>query len=118
MAEMADIAQRNFAPTEFDEWRRLPDDQRAAGFFACWTRKEAVIKATGDGLSMPLERFIVSMHPAQPARLLAIDGSAEAALQWTMFSFRPAAGVFAAVALRRAGAACRLYRLPAAAAGV
>ncbi len=111
MAEMADIAQRNFAPAEFDEWRRLPAEQRAAGFFACWTRKEAVIKATGDGLSMPLDGFAVSVHPAQPARLLEIHGSAEAAAQWTLQSFRPVDGVFAAVALRRPHAACRRYRL-------
>ena len=114
MAEMADIAERNFAPAEFDAWRRLPADQRAAGFFACWTRKEAVIKATGDGLSMPLDGFAVSVHPAQPARLLEIDRSATAASLWTLASWQPMAGVFAAVALHRAAGACRLYRLPAA----
>jgi 4'-phosphopantetheinyl transferase len=113
MTEMADIAQRNFAPAEFHEWRQLPAAERAAGFFACWTRKEAVIKATGDGLSMPLESFVVSVHPTRPARLFAIDGSADAAAQWTLQSFRPADGVFAAVAVRRANAACRRYRLRA-----
>jgi 4'-phosphopantetheinyl transferase len=112
MAEMADIAQRNFAPAEFDAWRRLPAEQRSAAFFACWTRKEAVIKATGDGLSMALDRFVVSVHPEQPARLLAIDGSVDAASSWTLASWQPITGVFAAVALRRAAAACRRYRLP------
>lgn len=113
MADMADIAQRNFAPAEFDEWRQLPVTERAAGFFACWTRKEAVIKATGDGLSMSLDRFVVTVNPAQPARLLAIDGSAAMAAQWTLSSYRPATGVFAAVAVRRPDAVCRLHRLPA-----
>jgi 4'-phosphopantetheinyl transferase len=115
MADMAEIAQRNFAPAEFHEWRQLPAAERMAGFFACWTRKEAVIKATGDGLSMPLHRFVVSVNPSRPARLVAIDGSIAAAAHWTLLSYRPARGVFAAVAVCRPQAVCRRYRLPAAA---
>jgi 4'-phosphopantetheinyl transferase len=111
MAEMADIARRNFAPAEFDEWLRLAPSLKPAGFFACWTRKEAVIKATGDGLSMPLQRFVVSVNPAPPARLLVMDGSVAAAAQWSLMSWRPTEGVFLAAAVLRTHAACRLYTL-------
>jgi len=42
-----DIAQHYFSPGEFRSLMRIPSEQRAEGFFACWTRKEAYIKARG-----------------------------------------------------------------------
>lgn len=45
------LAEQFFAPGEVDDLRALPEPQRAAAFFALWVRKEAVVKASGAGLS-------------------------------------------------------------------
>ncbi len=60
----------------------LPDHLRIPGFFACWTRKEAFLKATGDGLSFPLVDFSVTAHPDLGPELEEINGSTQAGKQW------------------------------------
>ncbi len=52
----------------------LPPQQQVDGFFNCWTRKEAYVKARGDGLGCPLDQFSVSLAPGEPARLLHVLG--------------------------------------------
>jgi 4'-phosphopantetheinyl transferase len=69
------IAERFFSSQEVMELRRLPADTRDEGFFLCWTRKEAYIKARGEGLQIPLKSFHVSLTPGEPARLQAADSS-------------------------------------------
>ena len=66
------IARRFFAPDEANALAALPESDRPAAFFACWTRKEAIVKATGYGLA-ELHRFAVSIAPGEPARLLRAD---------------------------------------------
>jgi 4'-phosphopantetheinyl transferase len=65
------IAARFFSVREREALSRLPDRERIDAFFACWTRKEACLKAVGDGISGGLERFVVSIDPDEPARILA-----------------------------------------------
>jgi 4'-phosphopantetheinyl transferase len=79
-----EIAQRYFAPQEVEELRALPVTLRPEGFFLCWTRKEAYVKARGEGLHIPLDSFHVSLTPGQPERLHTAD-----ALLWTLRSLRP-----------------------------
>lgn len=65
------LARRFFAHSEFTCLENLAQPIRERAFFACWTRKEAIVKATGDGLSLPLDQFEVTVeHDAEP-RLLA-----------------------------------------------
>jgi|ERR1700676_2427118 4'-phosphopantetheinyl transferase len=78
------IAERYFSPQEVAELRRLPATLRDEGFFLCWTRKEAYIKARGEGLHVPLKSFHVSLTPGKPERLETTDG-----VDWTMRSLRP-----------------------------
>ncbi|MEP7054476.1 MAG: 4'-phosphopantetheinyl transferase superfamily protein [Actinomycetota bacterium] len=66
------VADRFFAPGEIRRLRALPMAERDHAFFRCWTRKEALLKAHGAGLTLPLREFEVSFEPGQPAVL--IDG--------------------------------------------
>jgi 4'-phosphopantetheinyl transferase len=79
-----EIAKRYFSPEEVEELLALPTDQRAEGFFLCWTRKEAYVKALGEGLRLPLDRFQVSLSPGKPARLYGAAGS-----RWNIEAFDP-----------------------------
>lgn len=66
-----DLAQRFFAEDEAAALGALAEEDQAAGFFACWTLKEAYIKAKGLGLSLPLHSFSVTTHPRQAPLLLS-----------------------------------------------
>jgi len=87
-----DIARRYFAAPEVAELQALPTHLRPEGFFLCWTRKEAYVKAHGAGLSLPLDSFTVSLTPGRAAELQAEDSD-----QWAMRSIEPASGSVAAM---------------------
>ncbi len=93
------IAERFFSASEVAVFKSLPSEQRNEAFFNCWTRKEAYIKAIGEGLSCPLDVFGVTLRPGEPARLLQIRGSAAAAAEWSLFSLEPDEGFVTAVAI-------------------
>jgi 4'-phosphopantetheinyl transferase len=96
--EIEAIARRFFASDEVADLLALPEDKRQEAFFNCWTRKEAYIKAVGEGLSVPLDSFQVTLQPGVPARMLALDGSAAAAQRWTLHTFTPAPDYAGAIA--------------------
>lgn len=73
IADMGQVARRWFSAREQAELAGLPEEQRTLGFYLAWTRKEALVKAEGGGLGLPLDRFSVSLTPGEPARLLASD---------------------------------------------
>lgn len=56
-------------------------DERPRAFLACWTRKEAVAKACGRGVSLPFDRFSVTVPP-EPARLIDADGHPGGTSRW------------------------------------
>jgi 4'-phosphopantetheinyl transferase len=91
------IAESNFSAYETNELKKLSPAKVLDGFFNCWTRKEAYVKAIGDGVSFPLQEFDVSLTPDQPARLLSIRGSAQEAARWSMVELHPAAKYAAAL---------------------
>lgn len=68
-----ELSRRFFSSIECTLLDSLADEQKTAGFFACWTRKEAYIKAKGLGLSLPLNEFSVDPAPHRPAALIASD---------------------------------------------
>ena len=97
------IARRFFSAAEVRVFCALPTHLRLEGFFNCWCRKESYIKATGDGLSLPLDRFTVSLMPGEPARFLHVEGDPAEAVRWSLQELHPAPGYAAAVCVEGTG---------------
>jgi 4'-phosphopantetheinyl transferase len=95
-----DIAARFFSRRETAAYLALMPRDRPLGFFNCWTRKEAFIKAIGEGLSHPLDRFDVTLTPVEPARILRVADKPGERCGWALHSFSPAPGFVAAVVVR------------------
>jgi len=102
LRDLERIAERTFSAGENRALRRLPVGQVEAGFFHCWTRKEAVVKALGTGIYHGLDRFTVTLAPGEPARLVDAADAELAGERWTLDSLLPpAAGFAAALAVDR-----------------
>lgn len=82
--EIERIASQFFCPAEYREIMDLPAHMRSKAFFNCWTRKEAFIKALGVGLSLPLNRFQVTLRPGTPARIVTMEGRGGHELRWSL----------------------------------
>lgn len=95
MRDLEAVAKRFFAAGEVDDLMRVPPANRSEAFFRCWTRKEAFIKAIGDGLSLPLNSFRVSLLPDQPASILAAP--AAHSQRWQLADVTPFSGYSAAL---------------------
>jgi 4'-phosphopantetheinyl transferase len=78
------LGARFFSAREAQWLRSQPPDQRFAAFFACWTAKEAYVKACGAGLSVPLDGFGVIPDPDAPELHLEIYGKPEDSKRWSM----------------------------------
>lgn len=96
--EAEQIAERFFSRSEIETLRALPPSLRKYAFFLCWTRKEAYIKARGEGLSLPLDQFDVSLIPGEPAALLSTQSDSDEVLRWSLRNLIPAPGYAAALA--------------------
>ena len=101
LGDAEDIAARFFSRCENEAYLALDQDDRPQGFFNCWTRKEAFVKALGDGLAFPLDRFDVSLAPGEPARILGVDGTPGDRCGWTLHSFVPGPGLIGAVVVQK-----------------
>jgi 4'-phosphopantetheinyl transferase len=99
LQDATDVAARFFSRRENEAYLALEARDRPQGFFNCWTRKEAFIKALGDGLYHPLDRFDVSLAPGEPAKVLRVEDT-PGECGWTLHSFSPRPGFIGAVAFR------------------
>jgi 4'-phosphopantetheinyl transferase len=97
--ELADIAiaERVFSDREVATLRSLPPALQQPAFFACWTRKEAYLKAMGGGLTIPLDRVEVTLAPDEPAALLCTEAGPVDAQRWSLRELSPGAGYSAAL---------------------
>lgn len=103
MDDYDDVARSTFSANEYAAIRALPAAQRLEAFYACWTRKEAYIKALGEGLSHPLKQFDVSVAPDAPAALLSAGGDPQEAARWSLWALSPGPGYVAALAIAGRG---------------
>ena len=96
-----DIAKHYFSKDEISELMCLPQHLHSQGFYNAWTRKESFIKAVGDGLYYPLDKFSVSLHPSMPAKVLSNDISPFEVRDWELHEFKPAVDYTAALAVQQ-----------------
>ena len=97
--EADELVARFFSNRESYLFDRLPDDLKPGAFFNLWTRKEAWLKATGEGIAHSLRLVEVSFLPHEPARLLSLPGSGQQTGRWTLRELHPAPGFTAAIAV-------------------
>lgn len=109
LESLTEIARKHFSPTEFAALDALQGEARELAFYRCWTRKEAYIKAIGEGLSMPLDTFDVSLCE-EPKFLACRDGREDPA-NWSMLDVSPGPEFVGAVAIRALGVKMQRFRL-------
>ena len=105
-SDHADIARRFFSAAEVDYLTALPSHLYAEAFFSCWTKKEAYLKAYGEGLAIPLNSFSVPLttDPAHtPVDLYVASKGIVPARRWSLYTLRPAPGYAGALAIEGTG---------------
>ncbi len=104
------IAEQFFSPNEVRTLQALPSVHQRHAFFLCWTRKEAYIKGRGEGLSLPLDQFDVSLTPGEPAKLMSTRPDPLEAERWLLQDLTlEQAGYAAAIAIE-GGDRCTVFR--------
>ena len=101
---------RTFSPNENRTLLALPFNQRHEAFYNCWTRKEAYIKAIGDGLNIPLTSFDVSLQPGQPAQLQFVMDQPEEVNRWMYEVFQISGDYTAAIIAEGRDWTCKRWR--------
>jgi 4'-phosphopantetheinyl transferase len=94
------IAQRFFTPGERAELQRLPAADRHRALLAAWTRKESIVKSTGDGLRFPLDRIEVTIAADSRPELLSLSNGRVS--DWNLYDVDAGPGFVASVAAHRA----------------
>ncbi len=114
-ADLADgqIAECFFSHREVAMLRAVPKNLQKEAFFNCWTRKEAYVKARGEGLSLPLDQFDVSLTPGEPAELLSTPGDSPEAAHWSLQALSPGPGYAAALAVEGCSWRLKCWQWPA-----
>jgi 4'-phosphopantetheinyl transferase len=96
--EFEQIAKQFFSTRENIILREIPKGKaRERAFYNCWTRKEAYIKARGEGLSLRLDQFDVSLSPDKPAKLLKHYKHPHEVYRWSLKEIQPAQGYAASL---------------------
>jgi 4'-phosphopantetheinyl transferase len=97
LKDLDTLVNHEFSAAELAVFETLPADSRSEAFFHAWVRKEAFLKATGEGLSRPLADIEVSFAPRESARVLAVSGDTHASRRWSMIALTPRAGFVGAI---------------------
>ena len=100
MPDWPDIVQEHFSDREQAVLRTIPESQRLEAFYRGWTRKEAYLKATGQGIGDGLRQIEVSLEPDKPAEIYCIEGSTASVTEWTLTDLPTFPGFIGALAVR------------------
>ncbi|MCP4119674.1 MAG: 4'-phosphopantetheinyl transferase superfamily protein [Desulfobacteraceae bacterium] len=101
LPDFLSIAQGYFHPEEVDSLIKTPDGKKCDLFYECWTKKEAFVKGTGEGLSRPLDSFAVSLGVGDGLGEIRIFGGKGKNKNWSVLSFKPIRGYAGAIAVRQ-----------------
>jgi 4'-phosphopantetheinyl transferase len=110
--EFENIIIQYFSAREAGEFMALPKDQQLHAFYQLWTRKEACLKATGEGLSDSAEAVDVSFLAREPAQVRATPGNSPTPPGWTLVGLTPASEYVAALATQAAGLTLSCWQWP------
>ncbi len=111
LEDAEDLVNRFFSPAESAAFHALAAEVKPAAFFNLWTRKEAWLKATGEGIAQSLNKVEVSFIPGEPARLLRLPAELGKVNSWSIVELTPAADYTAALALQGGTPDIRLLRV-------
>lgn len=112
ISEMEQIVERFFSIKDRVFFGTLPASEKQDSFFHWWTRKEAFVKATGDGLSYPLDAFDAALAEEESIESLGILGRAKEGTRWSMWDVTPAEEFAGAVAVEGRGWDVRYWQWP------
>jgi len=103
IADAEQIVERFFSLRERTVFRSLPTAEQRETFFNWWTRKEACVKAIGEGLAYPLDRIDVSLIPDGLVRLFCSESTSHVPAFWSLRSLAALPGYAAALAVEGGG---------------
>ncbi len=107
------VAESHFSEREQEALKAVDGDAWSRRFFHIWTAKEAIVKALGDGLILPLQRFTVNADPDAPPGMLDDAADPSAATTWTLKNFALGKEYWGCIAIKRPSVRERLFRLVA-----
>jgi 4'-phosphopantetheinyl transferase len=99
LVDMETIARRFFSADEYAALMSLPGIDQPIAFYRCWTRKEAYLKALGDGLARPLSEFDVSVLPTSVPGLIRVRWSPGDIDRWTLIDIESEPGFVGTLAV-------------------
>ena len=105
------LARRFFSKTEYQALDNYPDDQIPSVFFSCWSRKEAFVKAFGDGISFGLSEFSVSICPDIDDIKLVTNYDSNEAQRWSIMNIPVEYNYAAAICSNHPGYELRLWQV-------
>ena len=109
--DFQDIAARFFSPRETQMLMALPMAYRTEGFFAFWTHKEAILKATGEGIAHGLTEVEMTLNERRDLEIVGMAGESQTHSEWRLRSLLPAPGYRAALAYRHPARIAGMKRL-------
>jgi 4'-phosphopantetheinyl transferase len=112
LLEFKELVGQFFSVREAAEFSSLPREQQPAAFFNLWTRKEALLKATGEGIARSLNRVEVSFLPGEPARVLSLPTEPWAGCEWSLVDLAISPAYAGALALPVRNVVVSQFQIP------